>query len=59
MAELDGSIPTTLGALVGAAMFAAGFLSTRVHRQRDHALTIATETDALADAAARGRADLT
>lgn len=54
MAELDGSIPTTLGALVGAATFAAGFLSTRVHRQRDHALTIATETDALADAAARG-----
>lgn len=25
-----------------------------MHRQRDHALTIATETDALADAAARG-----
>ncbi|MFC7724893.1 hypothetical protein ACFQW6_07235 [Nocardioides sp. GCM10028917] len=53
MAELDGSIPTTLGALVGAATFAAGFLSTRVHRQRDQALMIATETDALADAAAR------
>lgn len=53
MAQLDGAIPTTLGALVGAATFAAGFLSTRVHRQRDQALTIATETDALADAAAR------
>ena len=53
MAQLDGAVPATLGALVGAATFAAGFLSTRVHRQRDQALTIATETDALADAAAR------
>jgi len=52
MAELSGSVPTTLGALVGAATFAAGFLSTRVHRQRDHAMSVAQQMDDRMDEAA-------
>ncbi len=53
MALLADSVPTTLGALVGATTFAAGFLSTRVHRERERALTVAKEADDAVDSAAR------
>lgn len=42
---LRDGVPTTLGALVGASTFAAGFLSTRVHRQRDRAVGLAQQMD--------------
>src|SRR5918998_4904906 len=53
MAVMADSVPTALGALVGATTFAAGFLSTRVHRERERALTVAKEADDAVDAAAR------
>lgn len=49
---IDEATSTTLGALVGATTFAAGFLATRVHRQLDRALGIAQDMDDAVEAAA-------